>query len=350
MAVKSALAFAVLFLFASCEAKPENCTQCKLLPVGGGFSSEFCLKASEKGVRLVYLNLKIGNNSYHPLELQDEFLPNRWVWANTISEPMLSLPDDYDILSLGLLNFQVRSMNVQLEDQPSGCLSSLNSSCQNMAVGRMLLENVTVDNTGELSHKTQVVCVAMIKTVDSNNPKIAFNGTENHCCNIRKLRPSGHLISCDLTVDNSSWLHTFNAIFIILSLFMALYIPALPLALPDCVFSLQYECDKEDRAKQKSDSGEADSHHMRSGYMQIGDQSEEEESELFPVDDASPMTFSTLLLGCVKRLPDLRLSFNIKLSILWFCVYPCVVYVQLGLYRALKIKYIDESLRKHAGR
>lgn len=90
-----------------CKAKPENCneTQCKLLPVGEGFASEFRRKVNEKGVRLVYLNLKTGNNSYDPLELQDEFLPHRWVWANTIIEPMLSLPDDYDILSMGLLTY-----------------------------------------------------------------------------------------------------------------------------------------------------------------------------------------------------------------------------------------------------
>jgi len=52
---------------------------CKVTPVGENLESEFRLKASEKGVRIVYLNLKIGNNSYNPLDLPDEFLPDRWV-------------------------------------------------------------------------------------------------------------------------------------------------------------------------------------------------------------------------------------------------------------------------------
>ncbi len=333
-------ALSVLFSFASCEAKPENCTQCKLLPVGVGFFSEFRRKASEKGVRLVYLNLKIGNDSYRPLELDDEFLPDRWVWANTINEPMLSLPEDYDILSLGLLNFQFRSMDVQLKDQPSGCLASLNSSCQNMAVGRMLLENVTTDNSGKLLDKTEVVCVAMIKTVGSNNR------TENHCCGIQKLTSNGPIILCDLTVYDTNWMETFDAIVQILSFFMAFYIPALPLALPDCVFSLQYECDKEDRAEQQHNSGQAESHHTRNGYMQIGDQSEEEESELFPVDDASPMTLSTLLRCAAERLPDVGLSFNIKLAILLFCIHPCVFYFQVGLFVALRNRYILDVIFK----
>ncbi|KAL9954504.1 hypothetical protein ACROYT_G042053 [Oculina patagonica] len=303
MALKRVFAFAVLFQFtAYCEAKPENCTECKLLPVGEGLATEFRRNASEKGVRLVYLNLQIGNESYSPLNLKDEFLPNRWVWANNISEPMLSLPEDYDILSLGLLNFQFRSIDVPLKDQPSGCLARLNSSCRNMAFGRMLLENVTKNSSGKLLDKQEVVCVAMIK------PSIWFmesNQTEYHCCGIDKQRPlNGSIIRCNQTVYDNNWKDRFNAIFYVLSFFMAFYIPALPLALPDCVFSLQYECDKEDRAEQQHNSGQAESHHTKNGYTQIEDQSEEEESKLFPVDDASPMTFSTLFRCATERLPN----------------------------------------------
>ena len=88
----------LLFFLSSCQAK----AQCKVLPVGKGNASEFRVKASEKGVRIVYLDLKFRNDSYRPLESENEFLPNRWVWASLISEPMLSLSYDYDILSLGL--------------------------------------------------------------------------------------------------------------------------------------------------------------------------------------------------------------------------------------------------------
>ena len=179
------LSFTVLFSLAFCEAKPDNCTQCKLLPVGEGFASEFRLKASEKGVRLVYLKLKIGNDSYHPLELQDEFLSDRWVWANKISEPMLSLSFDYDILSLGLLTNQVRRMDVQLDDEPSECLANLNGSCQDTVVARMLL-NETAEHTGEVLHDTDVVCVAVIEdTIDLYSG--FFDGNVvYHCCGKHK--------------------------------------------------------------------------------------------------------------------------------------------------------------------
>ena len=76
MVPKSVFAFSVLFLFTYCEAKPNNCseTRCKLLPVGGSFAPEFRRKASQKGVRMVYLDLRIGNESYDPLELKMSFL------------------------------------------------------------------------------------------------------------------------------------------------------------------------------------------------------------------------------------------------------------------------------------
>ena len=134
MALQSVFAFSVLFLFTYCDAKPNNCNEaddarCKLLPVGKGFASEFRSKAVEKGVRMIYLQLKIGNDSYDPLQAPNKFLPYRWVWAPTISELLLSLSYDYDILSLGLLKRNVRDMDVKLEDEPSGCLARLNSSC-----------------------------------------------------------------------------------------------------------------------------------------------------------------------------------------------------------------------------
>ena len=71
----------VWFCVSTTAASVQNCglVNCKVLPVGENIASVFRLKASEKGVRLIYLNLKIGNNSYNPLELQDEFKPDRWV-------------------------------------------------------------------------------------------------------------------------------------------------------------------------------------------------------------------------------------------------------------------------------
>ena len=108
MAVEFIAPFSVfLFFLSSCQAEAENFSeaQCKVLTVEEGTASEFLVKASERGVRIVYLDLKFRNDSYRPLESENEFLPNRWVWASLISEPMLSLSYYYDILSVGLLKY-----------------------------------------------------------------------------------------------------------------------------------------------------------------------------------------------------------------------------------------------------
>lgn len=176
---------------------------------------------------------------------------------------------------------------------------------------------------------------------------------------------------------------------------MTFFIPALPLALPDWIFSLQNECDRENGFEQQNSTGTtgqqnnsetadelknntgtaADQHvqntgqtellplltrpnnaesfadnnaqaecdHSRNGY----NQSQEELSKMIPVDDSSPMTFSNLFLGFVETLPDLGLSFNVKCAIVWLCGYSSVFWLQFGLYRTLKKTYINEIIKKH---
>ena len=336
---------ATLFSLVSVAANEQNCRKlnCKVEPVGENIPSEFRPKASEKGVRMIYLNLKIRNNSYNPLELQDEFQPDRWVWARSNKEPMLSLPYDYDILSLGLLNYQVRSMTVPLRDEPSGCLAGLNSTCQNMAVGRALLDNVTMEsNSG-------VVCVAMIeKIVDEHYDARTIN---YHCC-----RLNASSINCDVPIEGSNWYQAIQSFLICLAVVLTMYFPALPLLLPDYIFDLQYECDKEgstDKLTHSLEEVDSISIHARNGYEEIPDIHNVKEDRLkssllgeIPVDDASPVTCSTALLGCFQRLPDVKMSFNLKLAVFLFCIFPFGFYVNVGLFFVLKEKYFDELFMK----
>ena len=339
------LSFIATSLFlVSVAANEQNCRKhsCKVLPVGGNVESEFRLKASEKGVRIVYLNLKIGNNSYSPLELQDEFIPDRWMWARSNNEPMLSLPFDFDILSLGLLNYQVGSITVPLRDEPSGCLAGLESTCQNTAVRRALLDNVT-----SKSGSTGVVCVAMID-IYSTYQDVKERSINYHCCSSNVSS-----IHCDLSIVGSKWLQAIKASLYCLSLVVVLYCPAFILLLPDCIFNLQNESDKEDRTENPLPKGAqpgSDGFGMRNGYQSI--QNEEENrlsgnTDEISVDDASPITCSMFVLGCLQLLPDLKSSFNVKLAVVMFCIFPFSFYFPLALFFVLKPKYIHERLIKH---
>ena len=264
MAVEFITPFSVfLFFLSSCQAEAENYSeaQCKVLTVGEGTASKFRVKASEKGVRLVYLNLTFSNDSYLPLK--NEFLPNRWVWASLISEPMLSMSYDYDILSLGLLKYQ--TMDVQLEDQPSGCLANFNSSCQNKVVGRALL-NMTQLNSGEPRDRN-VVCVAIIENYFKDFLWSFFDGNVKfRCCEMSKQETEeSAYIQCELEVQVSGWFKAFNGTLNLLTVLMMLYCPAFLLFLPDSIFNLQEECKREERRENEQQS--EDSHHRQSNQQ-----------------------------------------------------------------------------------
>ena len=374
MAVEFITPFSVfLFFLSSCQAKPENFSeaQCKILTVGEGTASEFRVKASEKGVRIVYLDLKFRNDSYRPLESENEFLPNRWVWASLISEPMLSLSYDYDILSVGLLKYQTRSMDVLLEDQPSGCLANFNSSCQNKVVGRALL-NMTQLNSGEPPDRN-VVCVAMIEDYFNDFLWSFFDGNVRfQCCEMSKEETTESTsIQCELDVQVSGWFKAFNGTLNLLTVLMMLYCPAFLLFLPDSIFNLQEECKKEERRAIEEQS--EDSHHrqgslQRSRYgstdealvnvnaensdsvplvtLSILTQSQEAYSQsLLYLDEPNPITFSNFLRNYTKERTEL-FSFHSKFAFLWYCVIPIFVYLRLGLNYIVESKFMKEVHKK----
>ena len=390
MAVKFIAPLSVfLFFLSSCQAKPENCSeaQCKVLTVGKGTASEFRFKASEKGVRIVYLDLKFRNDSYRPLESENEFLPNRWVWANLISEPMLSLSYDYDILSMGLLKYQTRSMDVLLEDQPSGCLANLNSSCPKRAVGRALL-SMTQLNSGELPDRN-VVCVAMIKDVLWS----FFDGNVKfQCCKRSKDENTGSAyIQCELNVQVSGWFIAFNGTLNLLTVLMMLYCPAFLLFLPDSIINLQEECKKEERRENEQQSEDShheqqseDSHHRQSNQQrsryrstaetsanvnaennpsplsvtlltpthsqqansQIGeDKSNKHVQSLLYLDEPNPITFSYFLRTYTKEWTEL-FSFHFKLAFVMYGVISIFAYLKLVLNYIVKSNFIEEVHKK----
>ena len=378
MAVEFITPFSVfLFFLSSCQAEAENYNeaQCKVLTVGEGTASEFRVKASEKGVRLVYLNLEFRNDSYRPPK--NEFLPNRWVWASLISEPMLSMSYDYDILSLGLLKYQ--SMFVLLEDQPSGCLANFNSSCQNKVVGRALL-NMTQLKSGELPDRN-VVCVAMIE--DYVLRRFFGGNVKIRCCEMSKQETEeSAYIRCELEVQVSGWFHAFNGTLNLLTALMMLYCPAFLLFLPDSIFNLQEECKKEERREKRAQS--EDSHHRQSNQQrsrygstdeasanitaenddlvslvtlpiptqsqqansQIGeDTSNKHVQSLLYLDEPNPITLSYFLRTYTKQRTEL-FSFHSKFAFLWYCVIPIFVYLRLGLNYIVESKFMEEVHKK----
>ncbi|CAH3140874.1 unnamed protein product, partial [Pocillopora meandrina] len=286
---------------------------------------------------------------------------------------------DYDILSLGLLKYQTRSMDVLLEDQPSGCLANLNSSCQNKLVGRALL-NMTQLNSGELPDRN-TVCVAMIE--DYVLWRFFDGNVKFRCCEINKEETEeSAYIQCELEVQVSGWFKAFNGTLNLLTVLMMLYCPAFLLFLPDSIFNLQEECKKEER-REKEQQSEV-SHHRQSNQQrsrygstneasanitaenddlvslvtlpiltqsqqansQIGeDTSNKHVQSLLYLDEPNPITLSYFLRTYTKERTEL-FSFHSKFAFLWYCVIPIFLYLRLGLNYIVESKFMEEVHKK----
>ena len=359
-------------LLAPCTADLNWSEECQLIPDRNDLTKEFRLKASEKGVELVYLNLDFGNDSYNRLEGHaDLFLPDRWVYARSIGNPMLSLSYNYDVLSLSLLNYQVRSMAVPLKDHPSGCLARLNSSSlPNRVIGKTLL-NVT-NSANKISHDAHVVCVSVIFDVSVwyNVATYFKSNVEYKCCVIDK---NSEGILCEQSVEIPGWMQGFVTVLDILTVVMILYCAASLLLLPKRIVCLEEELVKEERLEkqenQEHKNTQSDGERTRlldgnelemlcdgstaNDQMDPPDRSEYEslDERLVYVDDERPITCSTLLKECLfsrltKGRLDTKLSFNIKLIIICYCVIPFFFLINLLIGLTIKRRFFDEASKK----
>ena len=265
MAVVNVSLIIISILLSSARANPTcNETQCKLLPIGEDVVVKFQEMAAEKGVRIIYLNTEMGNDSYHPLESNERFFAERWVWANRISEPLLSLmeeKDDFIVHSLGLLEYQVRYLKVPLRDQPRGCLARLNTTCQNNVVGQTLLGNFTkVSSDKRLFKAVPADCVCALHIVDSTK-------LQHVCCSFKSFtEQSNARLHCEQRAQNT-WLQILMGFRLFLQLVLIFYSLALPLLLPSWLFNLQYEYEKDEThndsndEQQMSENQSPDQHH-----------------------------------------------------------------------------------------
>lgn len=247
-------------------ANSDSCekTQCRLVPQTNDLSTTFSTTASERGVRLFYLYVKVNNNTYRPTNPGNKLRPARWAWARDIQEPMLSFSYDYDILSWGLLyHFQVRMMRVWLLDQPTGCLSNLSLPCQDRVIARALLMDVTNDYF--LKEKSQkratvqkpfVVCNIVLDEHDDEWSKLFDGNLVYRCCSNSTKRVANETsVECGLHVIVSDWLHFFYHVINYTTIPMLFFWPAIILVLPD--FLVTFE-DKEDAEKAPEKTGKED--------------------------------------------------------------------------------------------
>ena len=373
MALYDVFLIAVCISATSAAHQPCGVGQCKLVPVERDLALTFQKLASEKGVRLVYLTLEIGNDTFHPLETSERFLGKKWIWAKTIREPMFLLAGNHpDIASLGLLKRQKRSVDVRLEEHPAGCLGRLNVSCQDNVVGVALLQNVTKLTAGNRLQQTDCVCTRHMDK--QNSSRVQW---KSRCCCVQQkiTEMNDTIIRCGIALEKD-WLESWRATFSLLGYIIGFYCPLIPLLLPDWLLSLQHECEKEIMAKKQIKNNQVSPHQQdidintneptiesqvdREGDSNCSGELDKQFEELLsalheekkvrgfeiPVDDASPVTFWALMKDYVKELPSIEMNFNLRLLLLCFIVFPFFLYLRFAVMLLYEIEAFQEFYKK----
>ncbi|XP_067018843.1 uncharacterized protein [Acropora muricata] len=304
----------ILLNVISCIVTVKSCgdTQCQALVQEVDSAFLFRSKATQEGVRLVHLNLEFAgqhsNDSYvlyKPLKLKNRILPYRWTWAQSVSEAMLGLPYDYDVLSLGLLTIQVRDIAVPLKDRPNGCLKKSNSSCQDIAIARALLNLTRERNRIPSNEREDVVCVRVLH----ENSFGVGGDFKYQCCGEDRQNNKSETL-CNLSVKESKMLLIFNKTLGVVFTVVLLYWPWFLCSSSNMV-------DKDDFDKRR-----------------------------IPIDDFSPITITTIVQTFAEKLSALRHGDNVKMFILWYCVIPIFFYIKVILYLLIKGSPFDNASEK----
>ena len=110
----------------------------------------------------------------------------------------------------------------------------------------LLNETEYSSGSGEVSHDTDVVCVAVIEKMDLFSG--FFHGNVvYHCCGKSEQASvwQASSIECELVAGSSRWFKAFSGTLNILTVVMMFYCSALLLAIPAAIFNLRGEYDKE---------------------------------------------------------------------------------------------------------
>ena len=187
-----------------------------------------------------------------------------------------------------------------LKELQSGCLRVLNSSCQDIAIARALLD-VTRDRKNEPTKKrTDMVCVRVLQEYSFG----VGGGFKYQCCGEDRLGSNNTAIYCNQSVRESEWLAVFNAILALVVSVVFFYWPLIHYALPDFFFEGDY--DGPENVNRGATTGD-----QSRGTPFISEPSiRDRKSYELPVDDLSPITCATIIRACAKKLPPLNHGFN----------------------------------------
>ena len=237
---------------------------------------------------------------------------------------------------------------MHLKEVQSGCLSNVNSSCQDIAIANALIHLTRNFTSSEGAAREDVVCFRILQEFSFG----IGGGFKYKCCGAGKLGNGNRIPDCDLDIQESKWLAVFNAILALVVGAVFLYWPLLLCAIPDSFFKEDHEsCQTNDLEDQialeslkihRAVTGEEGTFYDHDQSSPIGNSY----FETIPIDDLSPITLVMMIRNSVKMLPTLSHGFHVKLFLIWYCVIPIFFYIKIVLYFIIKGNHFNDASKK----
>jgi hypothetical protein len=305
----------------------QSCSKNQCLAFGKDVTRKFQHSLAEEGVRIIYFKLDLSFSDSYKSAHPDRIMANRWTWAPSNREPLLSLSYDYDVLSLSLLKKQAKDITLQFNVTQSQCLKALKSPCQDLQVARALLDATnTSPNKTFNAMGNGVVCFRILRD--------HWFGIGSHfkyqCCKENVDSSGNSIINCNVPVIESKWLAVFNAILAILVGVAFLYWPLIFRMLPNILLSDENLCEPGNQ--------------LESGTLRMV--SANPTSNDIPLDDYSPITLQNFLRKLGDEYLTNILDIRLKLFLIWFGFIPILFYTKLFLYSIIKGIHFNSTSRK----
>ncbi|XP_048252728.1 uncharacterized protein LOC125380976 [Haliotis rufescens] len=178
-------------------------------------------EALKSSMKLITFNMKItgSHGDMFTANGSDLFRPNLWIRSTSRQgRSLLMLDDNFEVLSLSLLGIGVTTLNVELEEKPSGCMTLLTNEQRANVTRYLVVNDFSLPGPGEKSrslNKDELICNMRI-VPESGRANFVY-----HCCHIDS---DGNMFCED--VHRDLWINVLLTCILIIKVLVVLYSPS----------------------------------------------------------------------------------------------------------------------------
>ena len=184
--------------------------------------------------KLIEYNFIMKDYKHNPLTQNNtyNYMPNKWIRvASSHGQIILNLAFNYGVLSLMTLTFGIFKLDVDLEDDPPGCLGKVTEEEKVLEVLQLMLRDLNVTNPVVIHEGHSSVCHNIIK------PYGKMANFTHRCC---YQATDNQYIECVDDIPNR-WLSILDILLAVLGLCVFVFGPSM---IPDWLYSVTLDTEQ----------------------------------------------------------------------------------------------------------